>query len=477
MRNLWRNWSKAQRLAAVIIITVGLVGIVWTYAAGTSETWQALLETRLDRNSDGLREFLARLDTEEIPWQLNKGANASKFEIEVRSGLGYRKALLLASEYDLLDETGGAGVGQGLFGGGLIDTPEKIRFRLEQSNSRKVETAIRRYSSVADVDLVIKHGKAGRFATDKDTPGTALVLLKIEGSASHLGAMEAVTICDIVSKAFAIEAKNIHIVDNNGRNYSEGSEGLDELLARNLRVEVRSEICEVIEDLCLGAYEKEQFRLGVIVDSIEAQRSGREAKYKANVNLVLDIGAVKQVLDRRDDLLEARGNPATTDFTARINEYEREQEEFLARQLPLDNVRVTVNTEAFFNSQTEEAAAPPFFPGFFNRDWGLGWLSDPYIYGGGGLGLVFLLFCCLLGIRSRRKRHFETEVADALCADVCREALLAVDQAGRLARNSPEVSTAVVKMWLNDSLDPVVEMSNPAAGDVESERVAAPSAN
>ena len=52
MRNLWRNWSKAQRLAAVIIITVGLVGIVWTYAAGTSETWQVLLETRLGRNSD-----------------------------------------------------------------------------------------------------------------------------------------------------------------------------------------------------------------------------------------------------------------------------------------------------------------------------------------------------------------------------------------------------------------------------------------
>ena len=470
MRNLWRNWSKAQRLAAVIIITVGLVGIVWTYAAGTSETWQVLLETRLGRNSDDLRELLARFDTEEIPWQLSQGANASKFEIEVRPGPDYRRALLLASENGLVDdEASGEGIGQGLFGGGLTDTLEKSRM----ARSRTVEKAIRWYPGVTSVDLVIKYGKEGKFAADKDTPATAVVLLRMKDSASRLDVKEAGAIRKIVYSAFGIKEENIQILDSNGRDYSEGSEGL----ARDLRVEVRSEICEVIEDLCLGAYEKKQFRLGVIVDSIEAQRSDREAKYKVNVNLVLDIGAVKQVLERRDDLLEARGNPATTDFAARIDEYEREQEEFLARQLPLDNVRVTVNTEAFFNSQTEEAAAPPFFPGFFNRDWGLGWLSDPYIYGGGGLGLVFLLFCCFLGIRSRRKRRFETEVADALCADACRETLLAVDQAGRLARNSPEVSTAVVKMWLSDSLDPVVEMSNPAAGDVESERVAAPSAN
>ena len=470
MRNLWRNWSKAQRLAAVIIITVGLVGIVWTYAAGTSETWQVLLETRLGRNSDELRELLARLDTEEIPWQLSQGAKASKFEIEVHSGPDYRRALLLASENGLVDdEASGEGIGQGLFGGGLTDTLEKSRM----ARSRTVEKAIRWYPGVTSVDLVIKYGKEGKFAADKDTPATAVVLLRMKDSASRLDVKEAGAIRKIVYSAFGIKEENLQILDSNGRDYSEGSEGL----ARDLRVEVRSEICEVIEDLCLGAYEKKQFRLGVIVDSIEAQRSDREAKYKVNVNLVLDIGAVKQVLERRDDLLEARGNPATTDFAARIDEYEREQEEFLARQLPLDNVRVTVNTEAFFNSQTEEAAAPPFFPGFFNRDWGLGWLSDPYIYGGGGLGLVFLLFCCFLGIRSRRKRRFETEVADALCADACRETLLAVDQAGRLARNSPEVSTAVVKMWLSDSLDPVVEMSNPAAGDVESERVAAPSAN
>ena len=476
MRNLWRHWSKAQRLAAVIIITVGLVGIVWTYAAGTSETWQVLLETRLGRNSDELRELLARLDTEEIPWQLSQGAKASKFEIEVHSGPDYRRALLLASENGLVDEASGEGIGQGLFGS-VTDTPEKSRIRLEQARSRKVEKAIRWHSVVTSVDLVIKHGKEGRFAADKDTPDTAVVLLRMKDSASRLDAKEAGSIRKIVYGSFGIKEENIQILDSNGRDYSEGSEGLEVLLARDLRVEVRSEICEVIEDLCLGAYEKEQFRLGVIVDIIEAQRSGREAKYKVNVNLVLDIGAVRQVLGRRDDLLEARGNPATTDFAARIDEYEREQEEFLARQLPLDNVRVTVNTEAFLNSQTEEAAAPPFFPGFFNRDWGLGWLSDPYIYGGGGLGLVFLLSCCLLGIRSRRKRRFETEVADVLRADACRDALLAVDQAGRLARNSPEVSTAVVKMWLSDSLDPVAEMSNPAAGDAESERVAAPSAN
>ncbi|MCH2366098.1 MAG: hypothetical protein MK554_02600, partial [Planctomycetes bacterium] len=309
MRNLWRNWSKAQRLAAVIIITVGLVGIVWTYAAGTSETWQVLLETRLGRNSDDLRELLARFDTEEIPWQLSQGANASKFEIEVRPGPDYRRALLLASENGLVDdEASGEGIGQGLFGGGLTDTLEKSRM----ARSRTVEKAIRWYPGVTSVDLVIKYGKEGKFAADKDTPATAVVLLRMKDSASRLDVKEAGAIRKIVYSAFGIKEENLQILDSNGRDYSEGSEGL----ARDLRVEVRSEICEVIEDLCLGAYEKKQCRLGVIVDSIEAQRSDREAKYKVNVNLVLDIGAVRQVLGRRDDLLEARGNPATTDFAA-----------------------------------------------------------------------------------------------------------------------------------------------------------------
>ena len=147
MRNLWRNWSSAQRLVAVIIITVGLASIVWIYTAGTSDTWQVLLETRLGRNSDELRELLARLDTEEIPWQFNQGANASKFKIEVHSGPDYRRALLLASENGLVDEASGEGIGQGLFGGGLTDTLEKSRM----ARSRTVEKAIRWYPGVSRI--------------------------------------------------------------------------------------------------------------------------------------------------------------------------------------------------------------------------------------------------------------------------------------------------------------------------------------
>ena len=518
MRNLWRNWSSAQRLAAVIIITVGLASIVWIYTAGTSDTWQVLLETRLGRNSDELSEFLARLDTEEIPWRFNQANDVSKFEIEVRPGVDYRNALLLASENGLVGEAGEAGMDQGLFGGGLTDTPEKIRFRLEQSKIRKVEKAIRRYPSVAFVDLMIKHGREGRFATDKDTADTAVVLLRMKDSAARLGAREAGTIRKIVSSAFAIEGENIQIVDSNMRDYPGGPEELEETLARDLQGEVRNDIREVIEGLYLGVYEKEQFRLGVIVDSIEMEqpgngetnpgvatnapgeagtgtgeqaagaragpkslnpaprreRFGREVKYRVNVNLILDIGAVKEVLARRDDMLETRGS---ADFPGRIDGYEREQEEFLARQLPLDNTRVTVKTEAFFKSQQQEAASPPFFPGFFRRGWEFGWLSDPYVYGSGGLALVFLLFCCLLRIQTHRKQRLETEAADAIRNDACRETLVAVDQAGRLARNSPEISTSVVKMWLSESLSPAVEMSNPVADGAESQRETAPNAN
>ncbi len=73
-----------------------------------------------------------------------------------------------------------------------------------------------------------------------------------------------------------------------------------------------------------------------------------------------------------------------------------------------------------------------------------------------------LLVYCLFKLRARRKRGFELELAALNRTDACRETLGAVERAGRLARNTPEVSSAVVKMWLSEGLDPVVEMSNPA---------------
>ena len=487
MSTLWRNWSSGQRISVVVVFAT-LVGLfLWSYTAGSAETWKVLLETRLGRNSDGLREFLARMDKEEIPWQLNQKTDGRKFDIQVRSGDDYKKALLLAAENGLGDEEGDS-EDRGFFGGGLTDTPESIRLRLEQVKIRKVEKAIRCHPGISFADLVIKHGKSGRFATDRDTPDTAVVLLRMRDSTARLVTREAETIRKLVGSAFAIEVGRIQIVDSNMREYPGGPDGLAAAMARDLRAEVQKDISEVIEGLYLGVFAKEQFRLGVIIDDIavdspktgvsvpvtEAEAPGEatgesrpgtanlKLKYRVTVSLVLDIGAVKEVLERRDELLESEANPASADgFAGRLKAFEREQEEFLARQLPLDNARVTVKTEAFFRTETKEAGAPSFIAGLFEKDWNLRSLSDASIYVGGGFVLTLLAYC-LFTIRARRKRGLELELAASNRTDACRETLDAVEKAGRLARNTPEVSSAVVKLWLSEGLDPVVEMSNPA---------------
>lgn len=493
MSTLWRSWSSGQRISVVVVFTTLVSLFLWSYTARRTDTWKVLFEARLGRNSDELRELLARLDTEEVTWRLNQKTDGRKFDIQVRPGDDYKKALLLAAENGLVDEEGDS-EDQGLFGGGLTDTPERARLRLEQVKIRKVEKAIRCHPGISFVDLVIKHGKSGRFATDQDTPDTAVVLLRMRDSTVRLVTREAETIRKLVSSAFAIEVERIQIVDSNMRDYPSGPDGLAEVMARDLRVEVQKDISEVIEGLYLGVFAKEQFRLGVIVDDIavdgpkagasvpatEAEASGEavgaggaagesrlgtanlKLKYRATVSLVLDIGAVKEVLARRDQLLESEGKPVFADgFAGRLKAFEREQEEFLARQLPLDNARVTVKTEAFFRTEIKEAGAPSFIAGLFEKDWKLGSLSDASIYAGGGFVMTLLAYG-LFKIRARRKRGLELELAASNRTDACRETLDAVERAGRLARNTPEVSSAVVKMWLSEGLDPVVEMSNPA---------------
>lgn len=486
MSTLWRNWSSGQRISVVVVFATLVSLFLWSYTAGSAETWEVLFETRLGRNSDELRELLVRLDTEEIPWRLNQKTDGRKFDVQVRPGDDYKKALLLAAENGLVDEEGDS-EDQGLFGGGLTDTPERARLRLEQVKSRKVEKAIRCHPGISFVDLVIKHGKSGRFATDQDTPDTAVVLLRMIDSTTRLVTREAETIRKLVSSAFAIEVERIQIVDSNMRDYPGGADDLAEVMAQDLRVEVQKDISEVIEGLYLGVFAKEQFRLGVIIDDIavdspkagasvpvtEAEAPGEAAgesrpgtanlklKYRATVSLVLDIGAVKEVLARRDQLLEIEKPASASGFAGRLKAFEREQEEFLARQLPLDNARVTVKTEAFFRTETKEAGAPSFIAGLFEKDWELGSLSDASIYAGGGFVMTLLAYC-LFTIRARRKRGLELELAASNRTDACRETLDAVEKAGRLARNTPEVSSAVVKMWLSEGREPAAEMSNPA---------------
>jgi len=486
LSTLWRNWSSGQRISVVVVFATLVSLFLWSYTAGSAETWEVLFETRLGRNSDELRELLVRLDTEEIPWRLNQKTDGRKFDVQVRPGDDYKKALLLAAENGLVDEEGDS-EDQGLFGGGLTDTPERARLRLEQVKSRKVEKAIRCHPGISFVDLVIKHGKSGRFATDQDTPDTAVVLLRMIDSTTRLVTREAETIRKLVSSAFAIEVERIQIVDSNMRDYPGGADDLAEVMAQDLRAEAQKDISEVIEGLYLGVFAKEQFRLGVIIDDIavdspkagasvpvtEAEAPGEAAgesrpgtanlklKYRATVSLVLDIGAVKEVLARRDQLLESEKPASTNGFAGRLKAFEREQEEFLARQLPLDNARVTVKTEAFFRTETKEAGAPSFIAGLFEKDWELGSLSDASIYAGGGFVMTLLAYC-LFTIRARRKRGLELELAASNRTDACRETLDAVEKAGRLARNTPEVSSAVVKMWLSEGREPAAEMSNPA---------------
>lgn len=474
-----------------------LFSLAWSFTAGPTESWKVLLEPRLGRNSTEFSELRNLLDSEGILWRLSQKAEASRFEIEVHSGADYRKALLLAAEHGLVDGDRDEKPDSGLFGGGLTDTAEKSRLRREEAQVRKIEKQIRRYHEISTVDLVITHGRSGRYATDKDTPDTALVLLQLKDLApsSHLPAMKAETVRKMVSKAFAIKEENIQVVDNNMRDYPGGPADLKEALARDLREEARAEIRSFIETLYRGIFDEKQLRLGVFIDSLSAgaanetgsvpraespaQQGGgadsslvageesrpqepaaptltrggerRKEKYRVQVNLVLDIAAVKEHMARRD--LALGGSRVTVDSSlmGRIETYEREQEQLLARQLPHENVRVTVSTEAFSRPEAKVASAPAFFTGLFAAGVDFTWLADPYIYGGGGALLLSLLLLSLARIRARRKSRMVVEAAEAICSATCRETLEAVGQAGNLVRGNAGTSKAVVKMWLSEN--------------------------
>lgn len=503
MSTIWRKWSPGQRLSVVVIAVAVLTSIAWSYTAGTTESWQVLLEPRSGRNSDEFNELISLLDADGISWRLSQKAEASRFEIEVRAGLEYRKAFLLAAEHGLVDGDREDDLDQGLFRGGLTDTSEKSRLRQEQGRVRKMEKALRRYPGISTVDLVINHGKPGRYATDQDTPDTAVVSLQLKDPSTPLPARVAEKVRKTLHSAFGIKVENIEIIDSNMRDYPRGPAGIEAALARDRREEVRNGIRSFIERLYLGVFEKAQFRLGVFVDnpaagpvggtdsvpggnsavedgtgadpSLAGGAESRPAqpapssprqepaplreKYQVQVNLVLDISAVKKQLARRAQLLENEGaTGSATGLAGRVESYEREQEELLARQLPHEDVRVTVTTEAFIKPQTEAAAPPGFFTGLFAGGWEFTWMSDPYISGGGGALVLAFLGFCLMRIRARRKRRLVIETAEAICSDVCRDTLEAVDEAGSLVRSSPDTSTAVVKMWLSESPDAVAEM-------------------
>ena len=474
-----------------------LFSLAWSFTAGPTESWKVLLEPRLGRNSTEFSELRNLLDSEGILWRLSQKAEASRFEIEVHSGADYRKALLLAAEHGLVDGDRDEKPDSGLFGGGLTDTAEKSRLRREEAQVRKIEKQIRRYHEISTVDLVITHGRSGRYATDKDTPDTALVLLQLKDLApsSHLPAMKAETVRKMVSKAFAIKEENIQVVDNNMRDYPGGPADLKEALARDLREEARAEIRSFIETLYRGIFDEKQLRLGVFIDSLSAgaanetgsvpraespaQQGGgadsslvageesrpqepaaptltrggerRKEKYRVQVNLVLDIAAVKEHMARRDLALGGSRVTADSSLMGRIETYEREQEQLLARQLPHENVRVTVSTEAFSRPEAKVASAPAFFTGLFAAGVDFTWLADPYIYGGGGALLLSLLLLSLARIRARRKSRMVVEAAEAICSATCRETLEAVGQAGNLVRGNAGTSKAVVKMWLSEN--------------------------
>ena len=499
MSTFWRNRSSGQRLSAIVIAMAVLFCLAWSFIARPAESWKVLLEPRLGRNSTEFSELRNLLDAEGVPWRLSQKAEASRFEIEVRSGDDYRKALLLAAENGLVDGDQEEKLDSGLFGGGLTDTSAKSRLRREQAQVRKIEKQIRRYHEISSVDLVITAGRSGRYATDQDTPDTAVVLLQLKdpSPSSHLPVMKAETVRKMVSKAFAIKQDNVQIVDNNMRDYPGGPAGLKEALARDQREEARTEIRSFIEALYLGIFEAKQFRLGVFIDTPAAaavsetgslpgdespaeQKEGADAslvageepaavnpgeagaqpgeKYRVQVNLVLDIAAVKEHMTRRNLALGAGRTPGVeAGMAGRIEAYEREQEELLARQLPHENVRVTVSTEAFSRPQVEAVSPPAFFTGLFADGIDFTWLSDPYIYGGGGALLLSLLFLSLGRIQRRRRSRMAVEAAEAICSATCRETLEAVDQAGNLVRSNSETSRAVVKMWLSENPEAAIE--------------------
>lgn len=486
--------SPAQRSMRLVAILLG-IGVLAALLAMFLLARGADYRTLAEGSPAQITSLLAELESLGLEWR-SRDLPGGSVRIEVRAGDDYRRALVVASHQ---------GVGGGSSSpplpvepGGLFSSvsPSKRKEILDDWNRRNVEDSILFNRRISKVRFMFYRAPAPILSPDSASMTTAAVVLDLKSDVEQLTSAEARAIRDIVSGAYNIPPENIQIVDGHGRRYGPAGAFHEEL---DTEERVCQRIRDVVEELYLGLYRPWEFRLGVLVDvssrtsesikvSYEKEKSLAVPEYTeeeklgcdaatlvirsettypgwteettktpageieaVRVNLILDIKAVKRVLEERYGLDEER------DLEEKVARYEKEQELLLANLIPRPDTQVKVSSQVF-SAPEEKPLDVPAEASLAASDlasFSPGWLAA---IGGSSFLAAALLLLVASRFRHRRREGPATKEGDASRKQpvpahltACEETLELTREAERTVREHPDVAAFILRLWLAET--------------------------
>jgi flagellar biosynthesis/type III secretory pathway M-ring protein FliF/YscJ len=509
----WTKLSSFQRVCVFTLLAVGAGAAVLGTWSARSERYQTLVEARPTEESQHLNTLLALLDSNGISWRSTEGS-AGKVKIEVRRGEEFHRALFLAADQGF--EANTRSVLDWLFDkSDFLESPERLNLRLDESKRWIVERTIRWNPSIASANLFIQRGRRSAYVRGKDREDSAAVALRLRSAFERLSDHEAATIRKLISGAFTIPVEKIEITDDRGNSYRLSTPAM---AAQQTEEELLRKIRRVVEELYQGVYRPQEFKLGVMVrvagaPGSPASRSadapvppaaaaaatgaaelkadvaagesqpqapersdgpapakGRPADESAEshargevtgvrVNVVLDMGAVKRVLEQRALVLGLRESGSKPSLATQIEAYESEQEAFLARQLPMPDVQVTVQAQVFHS-----VAGMELRPSFLAERRPATFEHWPYVSGTAVVVAFAAVLAFLLGARRRGRSgaagrspprgeavvDAAPRIAKPSARSACGATLESVRSVNSVVAGQPDVAAAVLRLWMGE---------------------------
>ena len=510
MIEAWKKLSQGQRVAAVLVAIALLASLAPFVLGASGTTYQHLLQVDTVDYGDELASFTAALDRIDADWDL-RTSDDGLVAVLVAAGEDYQKSILLAAEAGLPfkseppESTGGAS--------NWFPSLSDERERLDAARKRDVEMAIRWYPSVDSVRVVIQRSKSRSHLRNRREPESAAVAVKLEPQVLRLPRNEAQTIRKLVHAAFNIPQENIQVIDNHLFDYSAepvlagGVAEVDELFTAEIEGTVRA--------LLQGSFASEEVCVAVVLPPPELSSAGTASKGTGTasgrrqqlesspalrVHVGLELASVKHILEERQRLLSTRAistadaSANSTGLLARLSEWEREKERFLASQLAVASAgNVTVRAQPLATriagaSRTPgpAGAAWPSKGGLFESEkstrraggfWTLWSLAARFpdvvvLPALALLATLCLVFALRIGrprVRVQQRAAGEPVRVSAENVTICADLLRWTREAELDVRMRPEIAARVLRDWMvSDPRTPTIALQATAVANGQS---------
>ncbi len=464
LKNSWKKLSQGQKLSALLLVAAVVASLAWAklHYWPPQPAWVEVVEVAW--NADGLESCRARLNREGIEGRFERRDNA-QVAIVVRDGEDFERALFVAlSELPSLRERP-KGIAD-IFSG--PDIPRAHRDARQVAEG--LENTIRWSAGVDSVNVVAPKPKV-RF---RDEPRSAMVGLRLADDVERLTAREAAGIRTLVCAAFALEPQEVSVVDQHGNDYGLQQTSIEAIERED---EIRRKVEGRVVKLYDRVYSANEYRLVVFVDvdapTADPPAIEPNAVEKVRVDLRLDMNAVRRVVERRGEILQD-----TRALPARVDEYEREQEESLSRLIAMDDISVTVRAEAFgasiASSGTRDrdvavtAPAPEVRDETRNAGGVVGLLvrlhawrepAEQILIGAAGLAGFLFVFAAWRALRRRRRRSRPSTAPTMVSASSlpgCTRVLRLTRHAEECVRDQPELVATILRLWITEASDGVL---------------------